>query len=99
MKRWTTEENLSSYEGSIAGSKTDLLIEGAGGSGLMHGSHSNSTDSGIQSVGDSIRGSSDSMGNGATATNGGDGAKQEGGDAGAATTADSAAGSNSPFVS
>ena len=44
MKRWTTEENLSSYEGSIAGSKTDLLESGP----MIHGSHSNSTDSGIQ---------------------------------------------------
>ena len=46
MKRWTTEENLSSYEGSIAGSKTDLLE--STGQAMIHGSHSNSTDSGIQ---------------------------------------------------
>ncbi len=57
LKRWTTEENLSSsVSGSREGSKVDLL------EGPLHDSHSNSTDSGIQSVGDSIRGSSDSMG-------------------------------------
>merc|ERR1719412_2780475 len=56
LMRWRTEENLS-----FGGSKEDRmdLIEG----GTMHDSHSNSTDSGIQSVGDSIRGSSDSMSN------------------------------------
>ena len=47
MKRWCTEENLSSYENSIAGSKTDLLEEGQA-TAMIHGSHSNSTDSGIQ---------------------------------------------------
>ena len=52
--RWTTEENLS-----FGGSREDKmdLVDG----GPLHDSHSNSTDSGIQSVGDSIRGSSDSM--------------------------------------
>merc|ERR1719412_328859 len=55
LSRWTTEENLS-----FGGSKEKMdLIEG----GTINDSHSNSTDSGIQSVGDSIRGSSDSMSN------------------------------------
>ena len=55
LTRWTTEENLS-----FGGSKEKMdLIDGA----TINDSHSNSTDSGIQSVGDSIRGSSDSMSN------------------------------------
>ena len=55
LSRWTTEENLS-----FGGSKEKMdLIDG----GTINDSHSNSTDSGIQSVGDSIRGSSDSMSN------------------------------------
>ena len=53
LKRWTTEENLS-----CGGSRSELMEI------PLHDSHSNSTDSGIQSVGDSIRGSSDSMSNG-----------------------------------
>ena len=55
LSRWTTEGNLS-----FGGSKENMdLIEG----GTINDSHSNSTDSGIQSVGDSVRGSSDSMSN------------------------------------
>ncbi len=55
LKRWTTEENLSFNE--MRGSRSELMET------PLHDSHSNSTDSGIQSVGDSIRGSSDSMTN------------------------------------
>ena len=55
LSRWTTEDNLS-----FGGSKEKMdLIDG----GTFNDSHSNSTDSGIQSVGDSITGSSDSMSN------------------------------------
>lgn len=57
--RWTTEENLS-----MCGSQDKMdLVDGP-----LHDSHSNSTDSGIQSVGDSIRGSSDSVTNKDNAT-------------------------------
>ena len=63
LMRWTTEDNLS-----FGGSKEQMdLMEGT----TINDSHSNSTDSGIQSVGDSsIRGSSDSMSNQAAPTNG-----------------------------
>lgn len=59
MKRWTTEENLSSTSNN--GSREDQLniLEEP-----LNNSHSDSTDSGIQSVGDSIRGSRDSVGDG-----------------------------------
>eukprot|EP00094_Tigriopus_californicus_P007715 TCALIF_07430-PA protein Name:"Similar to USP35 Ubiquitin carboxyl-terminal hydrolase 35 (Homo sapiens)" AED:0.04 eAED:0.04 QI:47/1/0.90/1/1/1/11/0/1115 len=63
MKRWTTEENLSSNSNN--GSREDqlnILDE------PLNNSHSDSTDSGIQSVGDSIRGSRDSVGDGKEAS-------------------------------
>eukprot|EP00095_Tigriopus_kingsejongensis_P010320 maker-scaffold187_size272365-snap-gene-1.28 protein:Tk10320 transcript:maker-scaffold187_size272365-snap-gene-1.28-mRNA-1 annotation:"ubiquitin carboxyl-terminal hydrolase 38-like" len=59
MKHWTTEENLSTS--SNAGSREghlDIL------DGPLSNYHSDSADSGIQSVGDSIGGSRDSMGDG-----------------------------------
>ena len=62
LNRWTTEENLSFDGGSREDKMDTLALDGGPMTGTLNDcSHSNSTDSGIQSVGDSIRGSSDSV--------------------------------------